>query len=624
MSGHGGWPMTVFLTPGAAAVLRRHLLPARRPRHGHAGFPMLLERSHEAWTRAPRRRRSSRPARSAEASRQLATYGSARGRRRCRATTSLRRGAAALARRFDPDARRLRQRARSSRTRWTWRCCSAACRGRGDARRCAMAPPHARRRWPAAASTTSSAAGSTATASTQRWLVPHFEKMLYDNALLARTYSRGVPGRPRDPLYAAESRRETLRLRSPREMTDAGRRLLLHPGRRQRGRGGEVLRLEPGGARGCARCGGRSPRSEGIRGHGEGNVRAWQERPRAPCAVGGPRPGVGTDRGRGAELARVRPHEAPRGAVEAHRSRSRRQDPRRMERPDDPRPGPRLPGVRPPRVGRASRPRRGCGAGPAAPGRPPAPRVPGRDREGGRLPRGLGRARLGSGRAVPGDARAAMARGRRAAGRPRPGAVLGCGAEGVPDRASGTGGSGGGGVRAPRQRGARGGEPADRGQRRARGTDRSPGVPRAGRGVPLADAGHRAGEPIRLRAPLVRGGLRRGRSAGRDAGRRRARAPSVPRAARTDLRAHAVGGRIRAWCGPAGALRRLPRGRLPRGPTSPPTSAGTSPARSRCARSRRWRRSCAAPASSRGPTFSRLRPTRSEDEPGSAPAGNAR
>ena len=31
-----------------------------------------------------------------------------------------------------------------------------------------------------------------------RWLVPHFEKMLYDNALLARAYLHGLPGaRPR-------------------------------------------------------------------------------------------------------------------------------------------------------------------------------------------------------------------------------------------------------------------------------------------------------------------------------------------------------------------------------------------------------------------------------------------
>ena len=29
MTGQGGWPMTVFLTPDGRAVLRRHVLPAR-------------------------------------------------------------------------------------------------------------------------------------------------------------------------------------------------------------------------------------------------------------------------------------------------------------------------------------------------------------------------------------------------------------------------------------------------------------------------------------------------------------------------------------------------------------------------------------------------------------------
>jgi uncharacterized protein len=28
MTGRGGWPMTVFLTPGVRAFLRRHVLPA--------------------------------------------------------------------------------------------------------------------------------------------------------------------------------------------------------------------------------------------------------------------------------------------------------------------------------------------------------------------------------------------------------------------------------------------------------------------------------------------------------------------------------------------------------------------------------------------------------------------
>ena len=65
MTGHGGWPMTVFLDPDGRAVLRRHLLPARRePRdaelpHGHGSGPRRL--------RAPARRdprsRAARPER---------------------------------------------------------------------------------------------------------------------------------------------------------------------------------------------------------------------------------------------------------------------------------------------------------------------------------------------------------------------------------------------------------------------------------------------------------------------------------------------------------------------------------------------------------------------------------
>ena len=35
MTGHGGWPMTVFLTPDGRALLRRHVLPEARPA-GHA------------------------------------------------------------------------------------------------------------------------------------------------------------------------------------------------------------------------------------------------------------------------------------------------------------------------------------------------------------------------------------------------------------------------------------------------------------------------------------------------------------------------------------------------------------------------------------------------------------
>ncbi len=45
------------------------------------------------------------------------------------------------------------------------------------------------RRWPAAASTTSSAGGFARYSVDASWVVPHFEKMLYDNALLLRVYA---------------------------------------------------------------------------------------------------------------------------------------------------------------------------------------------------------------------------------------------------------------------------------------------------------------------------------------------------------------------------------------------------------------------------------------------------
>ena len=104
-------------------------------------------------------------------------------------------------------------------------------------------PAHARSTSARAASTTTSAAASPATPSTRFWLVPHFEKMLYDNAqllaLLADAYAD-----TQNPLFRARAA-ETVGLARAR---DAGRgRLRLQPRCRQRGRGGPILRL------GCGR-----------------------------------------------------------------------------------------------------------------------------------------------------------------------------------------------------------------------------------------------------------------------------------------------------------------------------------------------------------------------------------
>ncbi len=88
------------------------------------------------------------------------------------------------------------------------------------------------------------------------WLVPHFEKMLYDNALLARAYLHGwQAARPR--ALPADLRRDA-RLGAARDARPRGR-LLLGPRRRLRGRGGPLLRLDARGDPGGPR---RSPRDD--------------------------------------------------------------------------------------------------------------------------------------------------------------------------------------------------------------------------------------------------------------------------------------------------------------------------------------------------------------------------
>ena len=90
-----------------------------------------------------------------------------------------------------------------------------------------------------------------------RWIVPHFEKMLYDNALLARAYLHAfqVSGEP----FFERVARETLDW-ALRELRQDGGRLRERARRRLRGRRGEVLRLDA--RRGARRA---RPRPRGRR-----------------------------------------------------------------------------------------------------------------------------------------------------------------------------------------------------------------------------------------------------------------------------------------------------------------------------------------------------------------------
>ena len=116
---------------------------------------------------------------------------------------------------------------RSSRRRWCWSCCCATTRAPGMRTRCGWSRTPARR-WPAAASTTSSAGGFARYSVDAGWVVPHFEKMLYDNALLLRVYTAlvardrvaaGPTGGPGDRRLDAPRAARPPRAASPRRST---------------------------------------------------------------------------------------------------------------------------------------------------------------------------------------------------------------------------------------------------------------------------------------------------------------------------------------------------------------------------------------------------------------------
>ena len=78
-----------------------------------------------------------------------------------------------------------------------------------------------------------------------QWLVPHFEKMLYDQALLAMAYTEAYQAW-QDPFHAQVIREIFTYVL--RDMTAPGRRILFGGGCRQRRAGGAVLCLETGGS----------------------------------------------------------------------------------------------------------------------------------------------------------------------------------------------------------------------------------------------------------------------------------------------------------------------------------------------------------------------------------------
>ncbi len=179
--GQGGWPMTVFLTPKQEPFFAGTYFPPE-DRYGRPGFPTLLERIGEIWREDPRG--------IAEQALKVAEF--------------LRSNAEAQLK-GDPSVE-------------SWSAFEEQCASEFDSRfggfgSAPKFPPHqallvllrqgradseSRARFMATTTLDGMAAGGIydqvgggfARYSTDReWLVPHFEKMLYDNAQLARAYT---------------------------------------------------------------------------------------------------------------------------------------------------------------------------------------------------------------------------------------------------------------------------------------------------------------------------------------------------------------------------------------------------------------------------------------------------
>ena len=222
--------------PGAGAVLRRHLLPARAadgraqlaPGAGRGGRRLDRPRRGD-----PRRRGHGWPSACAGAP----CCGPRRSR--CRRARSTRRWTAcARATTACTAASAARP---SSRPRPPSSSCSGAARS--------DLALHTLRAMAAGGIHDQVGGGFHRYTVDDRWLVPHFEKMLYDNALLARAYVHGwqVSG---DPLLRRRGRGHA-RLDAEGDARPGGR-LLLGARRGLRGRGGPLLRLEPRRAPGAA------------------------------------------------------------------------------------------------------------------------------------------------------------------------------------------------------------------------------------------------------------------------------------------------------------------------------------------------------------------------------------
>ncbi len=182
MSGHGGWPMTVFMDPDGRPFFAGTYFP-REDRGGHPSFRRVMEAVSDAWEHRRAEVESQAERLTAAVTRSLPAPTEAAGAGLVMA------GYEGLAQAYEPvhggfggapkfpQAPALELLLRVA--------------GRTDAPRATGMLHHTLRAMAAGGIYDQVGGGFARYAVDHRWLVPHFEKMLYDNALLARLYLRG-------------------------------------------------------------------------------------------------------------------------------------------------------------------------------------------------------------------------------------------------------------------------------------------------------------------------------------------------------------------------------------------------------------------------------------------------
>jgi len=195
LTGRGGWPMSVFLTPALEPFFAGTYWPPS-PRHGMPGFPQVLAAVIDAW----RSRRGDVERQAAELTGTLAGGPPEAPAGGMPGPELLDHAAAALARAFDarhggfgaapkfPHPLDLRLLLRS-----------AARSGRADD---VHMVAHTLGRMAAGGIHDQLGGGFARYSTDERWLVPHFEKMLYDNALLATAFVEAFQATGREEFAA--------------------------------------------------------------------------------------------------------------------------------------------------------------------------------------------------------------------------------------------------------------------------------------------------------------------------------------------------------------------------------------------------------------------------------------